>query len=104
MGDQGEDVGAPSTCPGSRAVEHGIFGCDRDPQMQTVIPRGLRHASRASTRSDCVLKSPRVGLRLKIQRTHCSRAYSSIPSSSGDRDRTAVGVSPLHVTRKNPGP
>jgi len=66
---------------------------DQDPQMQTVISRGLRHAYRSSTRSACVLKDTRVDLRSTVQHTRCSRKYSSVPSSN-DRDKTAVGVSP----------
>jgi hypothetical protein len=66
---------------------------DRDPQMQTVISRGLRYARCPSTRPACVLRNSRVDSRSTVQHTRYPRTYSSIPSS-GDRDKTAVGVSP----------
>lgn len=69
--------------------------------MRAVILRGLRHVYRSPTRSECVLTNTRVDLRSTVQRTRSSRAYSSVPSS-GDRDRTAVGVSPLRHS-KRPG-
>ena len=65
---------------------------DRETQMQTAISRGLRHAHRSSTRSGRVLKNNRVGLH-STQHMRCLRTYSSMPSP-GDRDKTAVGVSP----------
>jgi len=66
--------------------------------MQTTISCGLRRAYCSSKRSACILKNCREGLRSTAQHARYSRAYSSIPSP-GDRDKTAVGVSP-HVTRR----
>ena len=82
-------------CPGCLAADRGNSG-DRDSQMQTVISRGLRHAHRSPTCSARVLRNVRVHLCSTVQHTRCSRAYSSIPSS-GDRDKTAVGVSSSHL-------
>lgn len=62
--------------------------------MQSVISR----AHRSSTRSACILKNSRADLRSTVQHARYSRTYSSAPSS-GDRDKTAVGVSsPRHLS------
>ena len=79
------------------------IGSDRDPQMQTVIFRGLRHAYRLSTRPGRILESSRTGLRSTAQHIRCSRTYSSVPSS-GDRDKTAVGVSSPTSLERARGP
>ena len=88
------DVSAPScSADRVRVIEN--------PPMHTVISRGLRPVRGSPTRSAPALKNARVYLRSTVQRTRCSRVYSSTPSS-GDRDKTAVGVSP-HFARGGPG-
>ena len=61
--------------------------------MQTAISCGLRHGYCSPTRSARVLRNTCVGLRSTVQYTGHPRTYSSVPSP-GDRDKTAVGVSP----------
>ena len=82
----------PSACSGCERSDGSKTG-DRESPMQTTISRGLRRAYCSSTRSACVLKNGCEALRSTAQHPWYSRAYSSVPSP-GDRDKTAVGVSP----------